>query len=198
MLTSGADNTVRLWDAASGKEVRILADDAGAVGGIGFSPDGGLVVAPADDPVRVIDVDDPTHVVVLRGHEGLVTAASFSSDGRLVVTGGLDGTARVWHADGTRARQPLAYGAKIAAVAFSPDGTRIAVAFEDSTARISECEVCVPDDQLLNLAESSATRGLTTQRSGSATLPATPNESPPAPFHGHYSTKWLTTAAASA
>ena len=88
---------------------------------------------------------------------------SFSSvgPGSLILTGGLDGTARVWHADGTEARQPLAYGAKIAAVAFSPDGTRIAVAFEDSTARISECEVCVPDDQLLNLAESSATRGLT-------------------------------------
>ena len=47
VVTSGADNTVRLWDATNGEAVRILATDAGAVGGIGFSPDGGMVVAPA-------------------------------------------------------------------------------------------------------------------------------------------------------
>ena len=169
VLTSGADNTLRLWDAASGDEVQVLADDAGAVGDIAFSQDGSLIVAPADDLVRVIDVDDPTHVVLLRGHDGLVTAASFSPDGTLVVTSSLDGTARVWQvSDGAELRQPFRFDGAVQSVTFSPDGSRIAAGLlslpgstVDVAAQVWDCEVCVPDEQLVALAESSVTRELT-------------------------------------
>jgi WD40 repeat protein len=162
VLTSGQDGTLRLWDAAEGTEQRVLAEGAGDVGGIAFSPDGRLVAAPADQDVRVFDVESGEQVELLRGHSGLVQSASFSPDGTFVVSSSLDRTARVWDVrEGTEVLVLRGHRAGVSSAAFSPDGARIATGAQDATARIWECEPCVPDDRLVELARASVTRELT-------------------------------------
>jgi WD40 repeat protein len=162
VLTSGQDNTLRLWDAGQGTEQRVLAEGAGDVGGIAFSPDGSLVAAPADQDARVFDVESGAQVALLRGHSGLVQSTSFSPDGDFVVTSSLDRTARVWDVRaGTEVLVLRGHRAGISSAAFSPDGARVATGAQDATARIWECEPCVPDDRLVELARSSVTRELT-------------------------------------
>ena len=50
-LASGhGDRTVRLWDTATGREVRVLRGEEGQVYGVAFSPDG--KTSPASEPIR--------------------------------------------------------------------------------------------------------------------------------------------------
>ena len=137
-------------------------EGAGAVGGISFSPDGSLIAAPADEAAKVFDVETGEQVALLQGHVGLVESASFSPDGAFLVTAGLDRTARVWDLDTGAAVLVLrGHDGAVTRALFSPDGSRIASASQDRTARVWECEVCVPDDELVELAQASVTRELT-------------------------------------
>ena len=64
------DNTVRVWDAASGKELLVLRGHEGGVAAAGFSPDGARIVSGSEDKtVRVWDAASGKELLVLRGHE---------------------------------------------------------------------------------------------------------------------------------
>src|SRR4051794_23693665 len=54
VASAGNDRLVRLWDAATGKELRRCAGHANGVAAVAFSPDGGrLVSASYDQTVRL-------------------------------------------------------------------------------------------------------------------------------------------------
>ncbi len=73
-IVSGSDDqTVRVWDAASGKELLVLRGHEGPVLAAGFSPDGARIVSGSKDKtVRVWDAASGKELLVLRGHEGPV------------------------------------------------------------------------------------------------------------------------------
>ena len=48
-LTGGADRTVRLWDVATGKELREYAGQEDLVRGVAFSPDGRFILSASHD-----------------------------------------------------------------------------------------------------------------------------------------------------
>ena len=161
VLTSDGNDTLRLWNAGDGSLVRTF-EGAGAVGGISFNPDGSLIAAPADEAAKLFDVETGEQVALLQGHVGRVESASFSPDGAFLVTAGLDRTARVWDLDtGATVLVVRGHDGAVTRALFSPDGSRIASASQDRTARVWDCEVCVPDDELVELAQASVTRELT-------------------------------------
>ena len=49
VATSGADGTARLWEVASGTEVRRFTDHTDAVRNVVFSPDGKYILTASDD-----------------------------------------------------------------------------------------------------------------------------------------------------
>ena len=49
VATSGADGTARLWEVASGTEVRRFAGHTDAVRNVVFSPDGKYILTASDD-----------------------------------------------------------------------------------------------------------------------------------------------------
>jgi WD40 repeat protein len=108
----------REWDAATGQQIRILADE---VGRSQFSPDGRLVltIASAGDGIALWDAATGRR---LRNLAGRVRSALFSPDGRFVIT--VDGRARLWDtATGQELRTFGGDGGEVVtAVAFSPDG----------------------------------------------------------------------------
>jgi WD40 repeat protein len=54
VATGGRDNNLRLWDVASGQELRNLTGHGGWVLGVSFAPDGAsLVTGSGDGSVRV-------------------------------------------------------------------------------------------------------------------------------------------------
>jgi hypothetical protein len=97
VVTASVDNTARLWDAATGKQIAVLRGHEDNVQSAVFSPDGTRVVtACADKTARLWDAATGALVAVLRGHEGGVSSAAFSPNRKRVVTSALDKSARLW------------------------------------------------------------------------------------------------------
>src|SRR5256885_16621995 len=79
ILTTSEDQTAKLWDASSGREVLALTGHTGAVRSAAFSPDGRQIVTPSDDhTARVWETTSGRELLQLRGHIGPVLSATFS------------------------------------------------------------------------------------------------------------------------
>jgi WD40 repeat protein len=145
VVTTSADGTARVWEAATGRPVRPPLKHQVTGFLAAFSPDGRRVLTVSQDfGARVWDAATGQPVGPPLQQQGPVRSAAFSPDGRRVVTGGFDGTARVWEA---ATGQPLGLPLKhqrlpgerppwVEHAAFSPDGGRVVTASYDGTARV--------------------------------------------------------------
>ena len=138
IVTASADETARIWDAATGKEITVLRGHENRVTSAAFSPDGArIVTASWDKTARIWDAATGKEITVLRGHDDFVTSAAFSPDGARIVTASWDRTARIWDAaTGKEITILRGHEASVTSAAFSPDGARIVTASGDKTARI--------------------------------------------------------------
>jgi WD40 repeat protein len=97
IVTASDDTTARLWDAATGKQIRELTGHAGIVLSAAFSPDGKrIVTASFGGTARLWDAETGKPIGELTGHAGIVFSAAFSPDGKRIVTASGDKTARLW------------------------------------------------------------------------------------------------------
>ncbi|MCW5775696.1 MAG: protein kinase [Phycisphaeraceae bacterium] len=138
ILTCGSFG-VRVWDAATGRELGTLRTPRTART-CEFSPDGTRILTAYGSPYVAQVWDSTTFelVVTCEGHDDYVNMARFSPDGSRVVTAADDATARVWDAATGNVIWQLTgheYGYVYYAV-FSPDGSRVATAGSDGTARL--------------------------------------------------------------
>ncbi len=90
---------IKLWDAATGREVRTLGNPGGQVTSLAFSPDGTrLATAGENRTVQLWDVQTGQAVFELRGHIAAVISVAFSRDGTKLASGSTDTTVRIWNA----------------------------------------------------------------------------------------------------
>jgi WD40 repeat protein len=94
LVTASRDHDARIWDATTGRFVRLLEGHFGAVNDARFSPDGRWIVTAGPRTAGLWDARSGALVVFLRGHKGTVTSAAFDPTGRIIVTGGVDTTVR--------------------------------------------------------------------------------------------------------
>jgi hypothetical protein len=98
-LASGGSNdeTVRIWDRATGKELLALKGHVGFALGVTFSPDGQrLVSGSADRTVRIWDSATGRELFALNGHAGVVRSVAFSPDGLRLASATDDGSIHLW------------------------------------------------------------------------------------------------------
>ncbi len=136
VLTGSDDKTARLWDAASGKEIRRFEGHSLPVRSVAFSPDGKQVLTGSRDfTARLWDAVTGKETRRFEGHESNVDSVAFSPDGKQVLTGGL--AARLWDAaSGKEIRHFEGHLSGADAVAFSPDGKQVLTGSHDFTARL--------------------------------------------------------------
>jgi WD40 repeat protein len=99
LIASAGDysGAVRLWDSATGKEIRSLYGHKGKVQDVAFSPNGKRLASVCEDrSVRLWDVATGRELATFRGHSFHVFAVAFSPDGRKILSGGFGGVVKVW------------------------------------------------------------------------------------------------------
>jgi hypothetical protein len=99
IVTASDDQTARIWDAATGQEVRTLSGHTDPVLSAAYSQDGTQIVTASDDQTaRIWDAATGQEVRTLSGHTDGVYSAAYSQDGTQIVTASGDNTARIWDA----------------------------------------------------------------------------------------------------
>jgi len=141
LVVSGShDQTARIWDADTGKQVDQLPQVPGlrmTIHAVQFSPDDGLVAAGTEGVVLVWDVRQHQIRQRLKGFDGYCRCLDFSSDSKWLVTGGDDRLIRLWRlSDGKEVARLKGHTDMITGVSLSEDRKTLASGSFDKTVKI--------------------------------------------------------------
>jgi WD40 repeat protein len=138
-LASGSvDNTVKLWDVVTGKELKTLNGHQNWVWSVSFSPDGKtLASGSADNTVKLWDVGTEKELKTLKGHQGTVRSVSFSPDGKTLASASDDSMVKLWDVvTGKELKTLKGHQGEVRSVSYSPDGKTLASASADKTVKL--------------------------------------------------------------
>jgi WD40 repeat protein len=142
-LTAGDDNTARIFEVATGKELQALKGHTNAVYSAVFSPDG-RTVQFRDSTARIWETKSGQLLQTLEWYKSsfgklrTIELVIFSPDGKTVITTYGGKTARIFDAQSGKFLKNLdGHKRNVKSAVFSPDGT-LALTASDSTARIFE------------------------------------------------------------
>ncbi|QTR50994.1 WD40 domain-containing protein [Candidatus Thiothrix anitrata] len=139
VIASGSgDNTVRLWEAATGKELKTLSGHSDSVYALAYSPDGKVIASGSDDnTVRLWDAATGKALNTFNGHSDSVSTLAYSPDGKVIASGSGDKTVRLWDtATGKVLNTFSGHSDSVSALAYSPDSKVIASGLADGTVRL--------------------------------------------------------------
>jgi WD40 repeat protein len=128
LVASVSGQSVKIWEAASGKELRTLPAGP-SQGNVAFSPEGRRLVAAggvAGQEISIWDTGSWQVIYTLKGHENWISRLVFSPDGQTLASSASDHSIRFWDlTTGLLARTipiPEDRSNQVPALAFSPDG----------------------------------------------------------------------------
>ena len=124
------DNTLRLWDLASGREIRKFEGHSDFVHSVAFSPDGKTALSGGTGAVTLgpgelilWDLASGREIRKFEGHTETVNSVAFAPDGKTALSGSADKTLRLWDlATGREIRKLEGHPAAVSSVAIAPDG----------------------------------------------------------------------------
>ncbi|KAJ5211729.1 NACHT and WD40 domain protein [Penicillium cinerascens] len=140
LLASGShDDTVQLWDTATGGLQLTLKGHSDWVWSVVFSPDGRLLASGSHDAtIRLWDTAIGALQQTLEGHTRAVHSVAFSPDGQLLASSSYNNTIRLWNTETGGLQQSLkGHTSSVLSVAFSPNGRLLASgSLDDTTVRL--------------------------------------------------------------
>jgi WD40 repeat protein len=137
MASCSVDGTVKIFERATGKIMRVLKHPQG-VTHMDISADGSLIATSSyDTKVRIWTVADGRLVKELSGHTKTPWAVNFSPDGKRLLSCGEDASIRIWDVEsGALIRTLSGHSRTVWDARFSPDGKIIASGSFDSKVKL--------------------------------------------------------------
>jgi WD40 repeat protein len=138
VASASQDGTVRIWDAKTGKTLRVLSANGMPVWAVAFSPDSRWVVSGGfDNTIHLWDLVSGGELRHFAGHTDYVRSVVFTPDGERLVSGGEDRTVRVWKvATGELLTKLKGHGHTVWSVAVAGDSKHAVSGSLDRTVRI--------------------------------------------------------------
>ncbi|MCF4968573.1 trypsin-like peptidase domain-containing protein [Nostoc sp. CMAA1605] len=139
-LASGSDDkTIKIWNIATGQEIRTLNGHSYAVISVAISPDGRTLASggAGDKTIKIWNIATGQEIRTLNGHSRSVFSVAISPDGRTLASGSVDNTIKIWNiATGQEIRTLNGHSDSVYSVAISPDGRTLASGSDDNTIKI--------------------------------------------------------------
>jgi WD40 repeat protein len=129
VATSGYDGMIRLWNAATGRLVRVVVGHDSYVFGIAWSADGRYLASTGsyDSTVRVWEAGTGLPVKVFKGLKNAPLVVAWSPDGSLLAAGTIEsGDISIWSVASGVPEKTISSGKAVLSLAFSPDGKTLA------------------------------------------------------------------------
>lgn len=138
-VASGSfDNTIKIWDLETGRELRSLSGHTGAVNALVCSPDGKWLASGGNDnSVRIWEIESGKEIRNFSGRNGTIETLAFSPDGKRLAAGGSAGSVVLLDLESGRELAALSgHTASVTTLIFSPDGKLMASGGSDQTVKI--------------------------------------------------------------
>jgi len=189
IVTGSRDNSIKLWQVATGREIRTFLGHLNPVNIVTFDPSGQwLASGSSDNSIIIWEVATGKIKRKIEGHQKRVSSLNFNSNGTQLASGGWDRLAYVWDINtGEKLREYKANPATGIGVGvqvlFSNDDEKLITGNDDGKIIIYNLDSDVPQDTLRNISPSSCggcpsfiqldqkgTKLLSASRSGPVTL----------------------------
>ncbi len=138
-LASGsADNSIRLWDVDSSRELRAFRGHKNWIKSIAVNRTGELLASGSNDrTVKLWNVSSGREVSTFEGHGGPVEVVLFSPDDRWIISGSTDGIIKIWDvAAGREVKTIKGHTAGLTVLAMSTDGKTLASGGGDNSIKL--------------------------------------------------------------
>ncbi|MDZ8068132.1 MAG: serine/threonine-protein kinase [Nostoc sp. DedQUE08] len=138
-LASGSyDKSIKLWNLATGEQIRTLSGHFHTVYSVAFSPDGNTLASGSrDTSIKLWNLANGEQIRTLSGHFNLVLSVAFSPDGNTLASGSYDKSIKLWNlATGEEIHTLKGHFGAVYSVAISPDGKTLASGSFDNTIKL--------------------------------------------------------------
>ncbi|MFE4669687.1 AAA family ATPase [Streptomyces sp. NPDC056716] len=138
VVTASRDGTARLFDARSGRSLRVLPSGGAMVEGVAWSPDSTRIATVGrDHVVRIWDAASGEPLRLLTGATDIGRQTAWSPNGDWIAATSRDRTVRVWNArTGDLVHELRGHRDDVWGLAWAPDSTRLASASHDQSALV--------------------------------------------------------------
>jgi WD40 repeat protein len=127
----------KLWDLASGREIRAFKGHSEEVGEVAISPDGRAALSASWNTLKLWDLATGREIREFKGHSGPVYSVAISPDGRAALSGSRDNTLKLWDlATGREIREFKGHSSWVTSVAILPDGKTALSGSNDNTLKL--------------------------------------------------------------
>ena len=135
LVSGSGDNTIKIWQLSTGRELRTLTGHSSYVLSLAISPDGQTLVSGSNDnKIKIWQLITGGELRTLTGHSQMVCSLAISPDGQTLVSCNM---IKIWElSTGQELCTLTGHSEGVYSLAISPDGQTLVSGSGDSTIKI--------------------------------------------------------------